>query len=384
MEYAQVIDEGNGGVYNRSIIEIRGERRDRMPGEILVRKQNDKNNTPAELYVLPLFSFISKVPLYGEIVLITQLPNGNAVTKHRDIRWYYISTTALHGSRNINILPWIMNTTVPGSILSSVAGITGATPPEQNSFSEKTTPNLQPYEGDLIINDRFGSSIRFTSGVDKIARSKNGSKLYSVTPPWDGPVGDPLLVMTTGNAGDTLDYTVENFDDDSSSIIMSTSQKIDINTAHDNIGVNATPIKTYNKPQIILNSDRIILNSKQDDIVISGKSTVSIVTPNWAADMDRFFSLVEDLHTEVKNLQSQVSSLTTQVSSLATNISTYGTTQTTAIAAAPILAPLAPANATIVAGAASILSQTSIISSQLLKINSNLQKVDSNLSTLKQ
>lgn len=384
MEYAQVVDEGNGGVYNRTIIDYNGERRDRMPGEILVRKQNKRTSTPSELYVVPIFDFITRVPLNGELVIIFQLPNGNATTKYGDLRWFYLTTPSLHGSRNLNMLPWIMNTVVPGSILGSVSGIANAQEPKQNTFKEKTVPDLQPYEGDLIINDRFGSSIRFTAGVDKSARAGDGSALYSVLPPWDGPAGDPLLVITTGNSTNTSKYAIEDFNNDAGSIILSTSQKIDISLAHDNLGKGVTPIRNYNKPQLLLNSDRVVINSKTDEVVLSGKRTVSVVTPNWASDMDRFFTMVSDMHDELKGLQTEVSSLSAQVNALASTAVTYGTTQSTIIAAAPIFAPLAPPNATLITSATSVVTQTSLITGKLLQIKTNLGKIDTILSTLKQ
>jgi hypothetical protein len=382
MTYAQVIDEGNGGPYNNlPITDQNGVQRERLPGEILVRTQNNRTQAASETYVLPLLDYITRVPLHGEIVQLHMLPSGNAESKYNDNRFYYTTTLNLHGSRNINQLPWIMNTVAKGSALDSFISAEGAKVPEQSSFTEKSINALQPYEGDLIINDRFGSSIRFSSGVDTNSRASNGSLLYNTLPPWDGPINEPLMILTAGNSQDS---NVENFQTDASSIILSTSQKLELDTSQQNVGRNVSSIRNYSEPQIVLNSDRITINSKADEVIISGKSTVSIATPGWASDMDKFFTMVEDIQNELKSLQSQVNALTTQVNTLSVATTTFGSAQASVAAGLVILAPLAPAPGALAAASGIVTGQTTSILTRLSTIKANLSKIDSTIASLKQ
>lgn len=382
MTYAQVIDEGNGGPYNNlPITDQNGVQRERLPGEILVRTQNNRTQAVSETYVLPLLDYITRVPLHGEIVQLHMLPSGNAENKYNDNRFYYTTTLNLHGSRNINQLPWIMNTVAKGSTLDSFISAEGAKVPEQSSFAEKSVNVLQPYEGDLIINDRFGSSIRFSSGVDTNSRALDGSLLYNTLPPWNGPVNEPLMILTAGN---NQESNIENFQSDASSIILSTSQKLEIDTSQQNVGRNVSSIRNYSEPQIILNSDRIIINSKVDEVIISGKRTVSIATPRWASDMDKFFTMVENIQNELKNLHSQVNALTTQVNSLSTATAAYGTTEAATYTALVLLTPFAVNPATLATSAGIVTGQTTSILSKLSTIKANLSKIDSTIASLKQ
>ena len=46
---------------------------------------------------------------------------------------------------------------------------------------------------------------------------------------------------------------------------------------------------------MLIHSDRIIFNAKNDSVFIIGKNNVNIVTNKWAMMMDDFFSIMEDL-----------------------------------------------------------------------------------------
>ena len=73
------------------------------------------------------------------------------------------------------------------------------------------------------------------------------------------------------------------------------------------------PLTNYSNPQIILTSDRLVFNSKQDEILISGKKTVGIATPGWAMDMDKMFDILEGILTELANLTSAQATFVTGV-----------------------------------------------------------------------
>ena len=88
----------------------------------------------------------------------------------------------------------------------------------------KVYKQLKPYEGDFILQGRFGNSIRFTSTLAKADNAWKGS----------GASGDGLMIMrvdrdSTNKESDMM--TQEDINVDDVSIYMCTSQKIEMQLA---------------------------------------------------------------------------------------------------------------------------------------------------------
>ncbi len=95
---------------------------------------------------------------------------------------------------------------------------------------------LQPYEGDMILQGRFGNSIRFGSTIntEKITRKNNWSN--------EGQIGSPITIISNGhqtistNIEEEYEHTVENINQDNSSIWLCSDQQInnfEIASLHD-------------------------------------------------------------------------------------------------------------------------------------------------------
>jgi hypothetical protein len=86
--------------------------------------------------------------------------------------------------------------------------------------------DLQPFEGDTIIQARFGQSIRFGSTVSVLSNDNTWSKNNEDTN------GDPITIITNrqGNrvVRNKFDSIVEDINKDGSSIYMTSTQEIDI------------------------------------------------------------------------------------------------------------------------------------------------------------
>jgi hypothetical protein len=165
------------------------------------------------------------------------------------------------------------------------------------SHNEQNITPLQPYEGDRILSSRYGSAIRFSSTI-----TKGKSSYFKSTPPWAGNTpNSPILTFTAGLTNSTEYYNIENPDTDKSLLYLTTDQTISLMPSQTKLG-NAKSPSIYSDAQAILASDRVFLNSRKDDITLSGKSTVNIATPTWAADMDKFFTVMESLAQELVNL----------------------------------------------------------------------------------
>jgi hypothetical protein len=141
-----------------------------------------------------------------------------------------------------------------------------------DEFSEN--PNvrmLRPNEGDLIIQGRFGNSVRF------------GSSLFS-NPSTSTP--QPNILLATGQSTDREMSTegrgayaliYEDINKDKSAIWMVTDEKVVLkpatidSDAHLRLSDSSDSTR-YTGAQIFINSDRLILNSKKNEIsLFAGK-----------------------------------------------------------------------------------------------------------------
>jgi hypothetical protein len=145
------------------------------------------------------------------------------------------------------------------------------------TFTEN--PNVRPlipYEGDNILGGRQGSSLRFTSTTRGVTPSNEWSEI--------GGEYDPITILTNGLDYDpNKNYYVEQINKDASSIYLTSLQKIPLQT--DKIGVlnnltNPLNIPDYTYAQTILNSDRVVLNSKKDEVMIFAKTNIELNTKN--------------------------------------------------------------------------------------------------------
>ena len=133
-------------------------------------------------------------------------------------------------------------------------------------FKDLKSPKLVADEGDTILQGRFSNTIRL--GSNQI----------------EGIFNSPNIKMVSG-----LKSVRENLNEDFSSIYMTTNEKIDYSEptktyAKKSDSVNTSTIfdgrrrftTDYTKPQILLDSDRIVLNAKKEDIGIFAQGKVFI------------------------------------------------------------------------------------------------------------
>ena len=86
---------------------------------------------------------------------------------------------------------------------------------------------LLPYEGDTIIEGRFGNSIRFgsTNISDKIPK-ENKNRWSN-----EGNAGDPIIIIRNGQRTEDINnkgwqHTLEDIDKDASSIYITSNQQL--------------------------------------------------------------------------------------------------------------------------------------------------------------
>lgn len=214
----------------------------------------------------PLFPSQKSYPLVNEIVIILTSSGREIHEVSNSTELYYITPLNLWNHPHHNAYP---NATHPKFLNFS-------TPNKSNSFVEKVDIRpLLSHSGDNILEGRFGNSLRL--GNTSITDS-------SIQNQWskEGNNGDPITILRNGQAEPEGDEgwvpVVEDINHDKSSIYLTSNQKLPLEANITSPPTLSSPlsIMDYQKPQIILTSNRLVLNSKKDSIILDSKKSTSI------------------------------------------------------------------------------------------------------------
>ena len=243
----------------------------------------------------------SSFPLINEMVLVFSLPNKEIGQSATSTSYYYINIISIWNSQHHNAYPNpITSTNLPSSQqkdyqqtqAGSVRRVTdGSTEinlnspinPSQQTFREQSNIHpLLPFAGDIIYEGRFGNSIRLGG------TSKPKFPFISLND-WsnNGENGNPITIIRNGQNPNSSDEgwvpIVENVNNDLSSIYATSNQQIPIGVSNEDYKEYSTPPispSSWVKPQVIINSDRLILNAKTDSILLSGEKSVGLFSNN--------------------------------------------------------------------------------------------------------
>jgi hypothetical protein len=207
----------------------------------------------------PLFPNMFYYPLLGELVYILEgLPSPSAQNNPGANQKYYITTINLWNDVQTN------------------AQTQDAKAPLGKYFTESSNiRKLLNFEGDCIIQGRRGNSIRFGSTSRVVGDLNEWSDI--------GKEGNPITIISNGHSYNIKkEYYLEQINKDASSIYLTSNQSIPLVT--NNIPVNPitspTSPSSYLKAQVIINSDRVILSTKKDDIMLLAYTNVEIGANN--------------------------------------------------------------------------------------------------------
>lgn len=318
-------------------------------GCIFFQQINNPNPSPnfsSDNFAQPLYSNNKIYPLENEVVYVIALPNNNIQGNVNDISYYYFQPINIWNSTHHNAIPDpINNNSIPPSQTQdyqqteagAVRRVTdGGTEIDLgDTFREKLNiKSLQPFEGDIIYEGRWGQSIRFGSTVT------NGP----IANPWSntGENGDPILILKNGQHEDGNDPwipQIENINKDQSSIYLTSTQIIPIDVASKSYkSYSSAPISPneFNKEQIILNSGRLLFNSKNDSILLSSFKTINLnAQESVNVDTKKFIVDASEIYLGGKDATESVilgdkflndfSRLLTQLISLCSSLPSVGT-----------------------------------------------------------
>ena len=253
--------------------------------------QNELNYPLAK----PIFPNIKIYPLKNELVYCIRLVNSdiNENTGQREI--YYFPPISIWNHPHHNAIPNVLNDEdlpeyskqdYPLTEAGNVRRVSDNST-EINlgkTFKERSNIHpLLPFEGDVIMEGRWGNSIRFGSTV----KGQIEPNEWSST----GTNGDPITVLRNGQGQDPgalgessnegwLPIT-ELINNDDSSIYLASTQKIPINISSTNnyVSYNSNPPqspKDYSGKQILINSGRLVFNTTQDHLLLTSKKSINL------------------------------------------------------------------------------------------------------------
>lgn len=310
-------------------------------GYAKIRLVNSETNIPYEnlKWYAPKVNTIKKYPLLHELVIVGEYTSDKAINNHSArVQYYNPDPLNIYNSIVENSIPNVSidnknnlksnNSTKSANQIQNYkdsetgSGISETFDDDAEKYNsmDSTNPNgdnlgniftanykihpLTPFEGDTIIEGRFGQSIRMSS-TSNYAERKNIPGSSQSTNWWseEGLNGDPILIIRNGESSIFSDFDVdtpivEHFDDDGAVIILTAGQRIDFKPACDNMVTwqQRQPYTMYNSNgdnglktlamdnypfsgnQIMMASDRIVMNARQNEFIVYANGDIGFST----------------------------------------------------------------------------------------------------------
>lgn len=278
LETAEVLDLL---LHEEDLPELKNQEKDfSLIGAIKARMVNSQQNIHIDElpWIMPLHPNEKYFPLIGEYVIIASYLGKS----------YYFNNLNIIGSVNSNPFPGLSSTLSTSQELDKAEIQITGTPNRAgadaykigNIFTENQhIRQIQPEEGDIIYNGRFGHSIKF--GSDIINKNNNSPNIIiRAGQLLDADIFDIDITEITDFP---LKPVKEDINADGSSIWITTNQEVPLVPATEEFpeqlySTFGNTIEKFDGKQIILNSDRIIFNSKAGEIIGFSKNGIEFST----------------------------------------------------------------------------------------------------------
>tara|TARA_Y100001937_G_scaffold126667_1_gene196538 strand:- start:7332 stop:8669 length:1338 start_codon:yes stop_codon:yes gene_type:complete len=268
-------------------------------GKIKARYINSEVNvgTGDLRWAYPMSSNFRCYPVVGEVVIMAEYFG----------RRYYMPTLNKRASVNNNIFPGVSlnklavktgggNSSDYKSKSASGGGSNKGMADIVSKVYKTFVPNMtilptKVGSGDLVIDGRFGQSIRMSAAGTKKEQYNSPNMFFRVGQRLSSD--DPTGFLSKMGFGKPLE---ENINDDGTSLYMTTNEKIGLITSTAKDTSNKVHSKSWKSPvkgqtltvpsfwdgkQIILNSDRLIFNSRNNEMVFTSLGCTYFCTSQW-------------------------------------------------------------------------------------------------------
>jgi len=272
-----------------------------------IEYQNIKEPNPSVSPSLakPFNTNSRKYPLINEVVYILSLPNTSIGEFSSNQTSYYLEVVGLWNHPHHNAFP-TNPSTPPDSqrkdyVETEIGNIRRVTDQSTeinlgSTFIERSNIHpLQAFEGDYILEGRWGNSIRLGSTVSGLNNwSVIGNNIYDVQ-----SNGDPITIIRNGQGEQTDEGWIpvtENINNDNSSIYLTSTQQIPLESSTVATLSKSYPsdppvnINEYAGKQILLNSGRLVFNTYEDHILLSSNLSIGLkASKGINIDTDGYF-----------------------------------------------------------------------------------------------
>jgi hypothetical protein len=255
------------------------------------------DNLEGRLFALPLLANLKNYPVKNEIVSLIISPDTSINTNTNAYKYYYLPATNIWSSNHHNAIPqevYLGQGLQPSQKkdylqvgAGSVRRVTdGSTEIKfDNGFQERVDIRpIPPFAGDMIVEGRWGNSIRLGS--------TNRSTLENT---WSsvGTEGDPIVILRNGQFSSNLEPWIplsEDISADQGSIYLTSTQKIPVTTINfktNSFNINPpTEPKEYTKNQILIDSGRLVFVAKEDNLLLTAANSIHISAAGFNVDVN--------------------------------------------------------------------------------------------------
>ena len=270
-----------------------------------VTLSSTSKNPKAKVRALPLLPNLRQYPVINELVVIFELPSKDIGANSTLTTFYYLNPISIWNHPNLNAYPNELATPQvqdsenksyqqieAGQVRRSTdeeVKINYNSPLVGGSFvPSDTVRSLMSYAGDFILEGRFGNSIRFGSTISGSTTNYTSSIINNN---WStaGSSGEPITIIRNGQGEIDIPSpiplpvwvpTVENINIDKSSIYLTSNQIIPLSTTFNSYPAiknnKPTTIQAFSGSQVLLSSDRLIFNAKNDSIIANSENIISL------------------------------------------------------------------------------------------------------------
>lgn len=273
----------------------------------IVNQSGTNTDNGSSNFALPYDPQLKTYPLINEYVILINVPNSQTGGLASSTSYFYFNPVNIwnHPHHDAYPNPLTPSQELPenssdyaalGAVSGSVrrvgddneyfpdSELNSKKNDSQFTFVEKANIHpLMPFMGDVVLEGRHGQSFRFGS----TARPPQSAPPIAINNNWSstGENGDPITIIRNGQPADSTDEgwipITENLNRDLSSIYLTSTQQLSQFTLANNIfnsygNSQPTTPSQYTSPQILLNSNNIVINSKQDNIFLNSKSSISL------------------------------------------------------------------------------------------------------------
>ena len=227
----------------------------------------------------PIDRNIMSFPLAGEVVQLFVGPKAQDVVDIADsTKIYYGSSLAIWNHPHYNAHP--------------DPGLREGDPnPGPGVIERGDIYPMLPFMGDVLIEGRHGQSIRMTgvrANQQPLVNSQNNGKALTIIRNGQKESNTNIPQELADFLADGYTPQVEDINNDRTSIYLTSDHIIPLIPANEERGsyLNFGPLNTdlYRGAQAIIQSDRIVLNAREESILLSGKENVAINSSNVHLD----------------------------------------------------------------------------------------------------